>query len=400
MGIALSLTLSVGACGGSDPNGAGTGQPGGAGGTGGTTAGSGGWGVGGSSLTAGAGAGALLGGSPGVGGDALGGVAGTAGGQGGTAPGGSGDSGGSGGAAAGSGGAATGVAYPPAAHGGDTEAGIQELNRYRATLGLSQITLDAASSDGCTGHLQYLVEEAQKLGQMGYLEHTEPDHANSHYSAQNEQAGEASDLAWGEANGPGGATGQSLAEAVDLWINGVYHRTPLLNPGLTKVGAASLQGYNCFNYNAAGNTTVLKLDHAVLWPTSGMTEVPRAFGGNEGPCPTTPDNPLAGGKCNSAGFIISANYYNWGTNRQSAITSVSDVTLTDTSTQSPVTLLTFYADGVASHDPAHGYMKDEIALVPQAALTANTTYRVDINAIVNGTAAPLSWSFTTGSRSQ
>jgi len=169
---------------------------------------------------------------------------------------------------------------------------------------------------------------------------------------------------------------------------------------LTKVGAASIQGYNCFNYNATGNTTVLKLDHPVLWPANGMTDVPRSFGGNEGPCPTNPTDPTAGGSCAAAGFIISATYYGWGTNRASALTSVANVTLTDTGTQAAVPLLTWYADGVSGHDPAHGYMRDEIALVPQAALTANTTYRVDVDAVVSGAAAPLSWSFTTGTRNQ
>ncbi|HYP88703.1 MAG TPA: CAP domain-containing protein [Polyangiaceae bacterium] len=324
-----------------------------------------------------------------------------------SAHGGQGGGAGSGGAAGamnggstGSAGATQGTVYPPAAGAGDVATAIAQLNRFRASLGLSVVTLDDASSVGCEGHLQYLIEEAENTGQRGYLEHTENNHDNSHYSAANEQAGKNSDLAWGQSGGPGGTMGQSLGQAVDLWINGVYHRRPLLDPGLTKVGAASIQGYNCFNYNAAGNTTVLKLDHAVLWPADGMTDVPRAFGGNEGPCPTNPADPTASGSCAAAGFIISATYYGWGTNRASALTSVSSVTLTDTTTSAAVPLLTWYADGVSGHDPAHGYMRDEIALVPQAALTPNTTYRVDVDAVVGGSAAPLSWSFTTGTRNQ
>lgn len=304
----------------------------------------------------------------------------------------------SGGAAGVAGVGPEGVAYPPAAGAGDAAAGVAQLNRYRATLGLSVVALDPASSTGCEGHLQYLIEEAQKLGQNGYLEHTEPDRANSHYSAENEKAGKDSDLAWGQSGGPGGAMGQTLGEAVDLWINGVYHRTPLLDPGLVKVGVASMQGYNCINYNATGNTTAVKLDHPVLWPAAGMTDVPHSFGGNEGPCPTNPNDPLAGGSCASSGFIVSAVYYNWGSARTSALTSVTSVTLTDSASQMPVPLLTWYADGVSGHDPAPGYMRDEIALVPQAALRSNTTYRVDIDATVSGNHAPLSWSFTTGTR--
>jgi uncharacterized protein YkwD len=355
------------------------------GGSGGTSAGSGPMGGSPSGGTSG---------GPGQGGSAMGGHGG---GSGGVASGGG--SAGAGGSMGGGGAPETSV-YPPAAGAGDTAAAIAQLNLYRTALGLSQITLDDASSVGCEGHLLYLIEEADRLGQQGYLEHTESNHQNSHYSAANEAAGKSSDLAWGQSGGPGGVKGQSLGQAVDLWINGVYHRRPLLDPGLVKVGAASNQGYNCFNYNASGNTTVKKIDHPVLWPADGMTDVPRAFGGNEGPCPTNPADPLNATSCAGSGFIISAVWYNWGTNRASALTSVASVTLTNSATQADVPLLTWYADGVSGHDPAHGYMQDELALVPQASLAANTTYQVDVDAVVSGTATKLSWSFKTGSRSQ
>jgi hypothetical protein len=290
--------------------------------------------------------------------------------------------------------------YPPAAANGDLAAGIAQLNLYRAALGLSMVTLDEASSTGCENHIQYLIEEAQKLGQPAYLEHTESDHENSHYSAASEQAGKNSDLSWGSGRDRNGTTYQSLGQAVDSWINGVYHRHPLLDPGLVKVGAASSNGYNCMNYGQEGNTTKVKPDHPILWPADHMTDVPRTFGGNEGPCPTNPSDPLAGGTCSASGFIISATFYNWGTYQRSSLTSVSNVTLTDASSNAAVPLLTWYADRVAGHDPAQGYMQDEIALVPADALAANTTYRVEVTAVVNDSPMDLAWTFTTGSRNQ
>lgn len=406
-GRSLLLAIVVSACSSADPADPGsTGSQGGGGNASGSagsspgTSGSAGTVMGGS---AGQGGGGSDNAGSSAGGTSAGGSGGASAGQGGGATtGGSAGTafGGGGGSAGGSGGAPATSEYPPAAGAGDIPAAIAQINLYRASLGLSTITLDAASSTGCEGHLQYLIEEAQTRGQQGYLEHTEMNHSNSHYSPENEAAGKASDLAWGQSGGPGGVKGQSLGQAVDLWINGVYHRRPLLDPGLVKVGAASNQGYNCFNYNASGNTTVLKLDHPVLWPADGMTDVPRSFGGNEGPCPTNPADPLAGGSCGSSGFIISAVYYNWGKNRMSAITSIASVTLTNTATQATVPLLTWYADGVADHDPAHGYMQDEIAIVPQSALAASTKYRVDVDGVVSGSAAKLSWSFTTGTRNE
>jgi hypothetical protein len=291
------------------------------------------------------------------------------------------------------------LVYPPAAAGaGDTARGIEQLNEYRATLGQSAVTLDDASSTGCLNHLLYLIEEAQKLNQTGYLTHDETDTANSHYSLANQTAGQQSDIAFGTSSGRGGTSYQTLAQAVDLWINGVYHRHPLLAPGLTKLGAASMSGYNCVNYAAPGNTTNLKPALPVLWPANGMTDVPRSFGGNEGPCPTSPSNPLAGGACGGSGFIVSATFYNFSTNRMAALGSVTSVTLTDETLSMPVPLLTWYADKVPGHDPAPGYMQDEIALVPQAPLAANTNYLVEISALVNGAPNNLSWKFTTGTR--
>jgi hypothetical protein len=320
----------------------------------------------------------------------------------GTGTGGAASGAGTGGTSSGTGGASGAgtsvLVYPPAAVAGDTALGIEQLNKFRATLGQSAVTLDAASSTGCLNHLLYLIEEAQKLNQTGYLTHDETDTANSHYSLANQTAGQQSDIAFGTSGGRNGTTYQTLAQAVDLWINGVYHRHPLLAPGLVKLGAASMSGYNCVNYAAPGNTINQKPPAPVLWPANGMTDVPRAFGGNEGPCPTNPTNPLAGGTCGGSGFIVSATFYNYSTNRMAALSSVSSVTLTDQTLGAPVSLLTWYADKVAGHDPAPGYMQDEIALVPQAQLAANTSFRVDISAVVNGAASNLSWTFTTGSR--
>ena len=74
--------------------------------------------------------------------------------------------------------------------------------------------------------------------------------------------------------------------------------------------------------------------------------------------------------------------------------------VTDDAANTIVPLLAYYADAQSGHDPAHGYVQDEIALVPQAALAASKTYRVDIAAVVKGTMTNLSWKFTTGTRNE
>ncbi len=286
--------------------------------------------------------------------------------------------------------------YPPAFGTGDIAAGIAHLNEYRAGAGVSSITLDEASSAGCAAHLDYLVEEQRITGMVG-LSHDELDTTNTKRSTAGETAGKQSDLSWGGSSNGGG---QPFGSGVDLWINGLYHRRPLLDPGLVKVGAASKNGYNCVNYAASGNTVPKKLPGPTMWPASGMTDVPRTFTGNEGPCPSNPTNPQAGGTCAKAGFIPSATFYGWGTYNKSAITQVASATLTDDVGGTSVPLLAYYADAQSGHDPAHGFVADEIAIVPQAALAASKTYRVDISAVVQGTMTNLSWKFTTGTRNE
>src|SRR5262249_29553212 len=123
------------------------------------------------------------------------------------------------------------IKYPPTFGMGDIAAGIAHLNEFRAAAGETLVTLDEASTTGCEGHLNYLIEEQMKTG-MVVLTHDEPDHNNTNYSVANENAGKQSDLSWGGSTQGGGS--QPFGAGVDLWMNGLYHRRPLLEPGLTK----------------------------------------------------------------------------------------------------------------------------------------------------------------------
>jgi hypothetical protein len=285
--------------------------------------------------------------------------------------------------------------YPPFAGAGTIDDGIAQLNLYRALVGLPPVTLDPVSSIGCSSHLAYLICAAAAGGGNGYLEHTETGFPAC--AGDGGQAGIDSDLAWGQARSGGQTTGQSFGQAVDVWINGLYHRTPLLDPGLMRVGAASAMGYNCLDYAATGNRTTVKAVTPVLFPPDGTTDVPLSFEGNEGPCPTAA-NPLNATTCAGSGFIVSANWYAWSTGNNSAIGGVTSATLTDTQTQTVVPLFAYYADKVTGHDPAPGYVRNEIALVPQANLAAHHTFTVDISATISNQPTNLSWSFTTGTR--
>ncbi|MGA3120996.1 MAG: CAP domain-containing protein [Polyangiaceae bacterium] len=291
------------------------------------------------------------------------------------------------------------LVYPAFAADATIDGGLAQLNAYRTLAGLSAVALDSASSAGCATHLQYLICAAAAGGGNGYLEHTETGYPACATDG-GAQAGVESDLAWGESESNRQVVGQSLGQAVDDWINSLYHRTPLLDPGLTKVGAASTQGYSCLDYGATGNTASVRVLSPVLFPPNGTTDVPENFVGNEDPCPTAPSDPLSAATCPDAGFIVTANWYGWGTAAGAAITAVSSAALTDTEIGAAVPLLTFYADNVSGHDPAPGYVHNEIALVPEASLAPNHTFSVTLDATISGQTTVVSWSFTTGSRVQ
>lgn len=292
--------------------------------------------------------------------------------------------------------ASTSLVYPTYAGSGTIADGVAQLNLYRTLVGLNPVTLDSASSAACAAHLEYLVCAEASKG-TGYLEHTETGVPSCAVDG-GEPGGIDSDLAWGQGgSGNGSVTDQSLGQAVDLWINGLYHRNPLLDPGLTKVGAASTGGYNCLDYGATGNTVTVRAASPVLFPPDGTTNVPETFGGFESPCPTAAD-PLTATTCGSSGFIATANWYGWSNGNASAISAVSSATITDTATDAVVPLFAYYADTVSGHDPAPGYVHNEIALVPQASLAANHTFSVTIDATISGQTTTVSWTFTTGTR--
>ena len=86
----------------------------------------------------------------------------------------------------------------------------------------------------------------------------------------------------------------SLGNAVDLWINSLYHRLPLLHPGLMRIGAAVVTSgrntWTCIQYRPGTDGSV-RAPHEIFWPPPDVPNTDRTFNGNEGPCPTA-DDPL------------------------------------------------------------------------------------------------------------
>jgi hypothetical protein len=283
--------------------------------------------------------------------------------------------------------------YPPANElgQGTAEDGLAKLNEYRLLAGLEAVTGNNDASHACEGHLDYLIWESQNGKGTCYLSHTEGNTANPNNSTVNETAGKNSVIACGWRSD---GKLQALPDAVDMWINSLYHRLPLLNNGLKEVGYASKGGYNCINYRPG--TTKTKTEKVVLWPPDTMLNVPATFIGYEAPCPTKPDNPLStnGQDCAGSGFIVTASWYGWN-----GFTAADQVQMFDEA-NTEVPLLVWYGDKITGHNPAAGYTPDTISLVPASALAKNTKYRVVIKASPGGEAQELEATFTTGERTK
>lgn len=286
--------------------------------------------------------------------------------------------------------------YPAEALSSETpEEGIAQLNEYRALAGLDPVSVDTgAMSEGCANHIDYLIWENENNGKpICFLSHTEDNHDNPFYSPENEQAGKDSVIACGFST----EGKQSMGQAVDLWINSLYHRLPLLHNGLHTVGYASKDGYNCINYRSG---TTAKLIDPVLWPPDGTVDVPTSFAGHEAPCPTL-SSPLSsnGMNCPGSGFIVTASWFGYGTDHLTTFrNSDPSARLVNEATNAEVPLMWWWADRVPGHDPAPRYMKDTLTLVPAEPLPPDTTFRVEFEGSISEEPTSLQWRFTTGTR--
>ena len=113
---------------------------------------------------------------------------------------------------------------------GAPAAALASLNVYRRRAGLAPVTLDAGLSKGCRLHAVYLVKNTGKPAAQGLGMHEE-DASLPGVTPEGKRAGRSSVISI-EPDPDGGA-------AVDGWMATLYHRIPLLNPDLKKIGFGS-----------------------------------------------------------------------------------------------------------------------------------------------------------------
>jgi uncharacterized protein YkwD len=266
----------------------------------------------------------------------------------------------------------------PAPTGNAAPDGVAYLSWVRAQVGLGPVTEDPTLSHGCAVHLAYLQQYSAEVGHP-VLAHEE-DLSKPYASAEGNQAGIDSVLALGNS---------TIAAHIDVWINSLYHRLPLLHPGLGRIGVAiTSDGYGCIQYRPGTDRTA-HAPHPIMWPPPDIQYTDRTFRGNEGPCPTAAD-PFNAATCPGSGAIATL-----GLNGLGALTAVT-ATMHSVTNNSDVSLFATYYDGGPTMAERQGYIGGSVALVPQPGSTLDRgTYEVTVNASVGGAATTYRWRFRT-----
>ena len=117
------------------------------------------------------------------------------------------------------------LVFAPVAHAqvpATDEAWLDRVNEFRASLPLDPVREDPATSKAARKHSIYMVE-------TGFVEHGEKADSPWH-TPEGHQAGEQSNVAGGTGEPP------TQERAVDLWIEGPFHRLGLMRPGWRTTG--------------------------------------------------------------------------------------------------------------------------------------------------------------------
>ncbi|HEY5938490.1 MAG TPA: CAP domain-containing protein [Kofleriaceae bacterium] len=244
---------------------------------------------------------------------------------------------------------------------------LARVNTYRKIAGLAPVKLDAKLSQGCMEHAKYMLLNDGTPAMEGLAAHKQ-DPSRPGATPAGAACGKAADLFPGVSD---------LETAVDAWMGGLYHRRPILNPTLERIGV----GY-AKKPNGSLMAALMFVDGKapperwpVAYPAKDQTGVPLEFG-NEIP------NPIPGGR--SGGYAVTLQFPPF--DKVTAVTA----TLVDAANK-PVPFHLSTPERPATSFGQYGV----VCLIPKQALRAATTYKVSITATWKTVTQTRAWSFTT-----
>ena len=167
------------------------------------------------------------------------------------------------------------------------------------------------------------------------------------------------------------AFGNDPQRAIDMWVNSVWHRVPILSPWITEFGYGGADGCDTMDL---GQGTPMPADTVVLYPYTGQIDVPATFHGDrEGPEPPMP----ASGWPSGSPITVYAQDL-----------AVTEHLLTLASDDTPI-------EHVWITPADSNLLSDAIMMYANLPLESQTTYRVRITGTYIGGDLVLDWTFTT-----
>ncbi|MBL9079671.1 MAG: hypothetical protein JNL08_19360 [Planctomycetes bacterium] len=281
---------------------------------------------------------------------------------------------------------------------------------------LGECEMDAETSLGCELHAKYVMAH-QELAEKPGPEIHEEDPAHPEFTRRGQQAGQGNIIT---ANGPRGA--EFARDSVDGWIGTPYHRFPMLEHNIKRLGY-------CYLSEADFSVGVLDMGsleepydpgaapRLVTWPPHNMVGVPTHFPSRESPNPLE-DQPEDQQDVTKCGYTVSLQLQQ----EVSILLADSSIELWEARKGGKQPAKNFCAkDGEDYrawvergkqevpcwvHTPKVPLnkkrdLRDVLFVVPKEALEANKHYQVRVLLQIGG-ADPLVffWEFTTGSQAR
>jgi hypothetical protein len=167
--------------------------------------------------------------------------------------------------------------------------------------------------------------------------------------------------------------------AVDIWVNSVWHRTPLLDPSTGDLGYGNAAGCDVIDF---GRSVTAPATALVLYPYDMQVNVPPSFNGaNEGPMPPAPttgwpsSSPIS---VHGKGLMVT----------EHIVTLDGDPT--------PIDHVWLDANATIVDQSMRRQLTNVNFMYANKPFAANTKYRVKLTGTYSGGMLSREWTFTTG----
>jgi hypothetical protein len=257
--------------------------------------------------------------------------------------------------------------------GGDpqAQAAYDRVNSYRQALGLPCASIVSEVASAATAHCGYYIVNSRKETCVA-SPHREVQGCSDFHA---ERFGDRMRVA-GYGGNPAYETMTYVgngSHAVDLWVDSVWHRIPLLSPWVQDMGYGRDERCDTMDFGWAPRAATSR---PVTYPFDGQSRVPRSFDGRT-ESPTLPAPPQGW----PSGYPIMAYV--------SGLTVTSHELIDAGGVSVPHVFMT--PDSAV----AMGLLRNELVMYAHRPLAKGTTYGVKIAGTQAGKPVTIEWSFTT-----